>query len=1089
MSKSFLRTTLTLAGTVAMFIPGIGTIAKIGITLGLAVLNATLLAPNKAKTSPSAVNRLQASLVPTQPREFVFGTTALATDVRYQAPTGTNQEYIDQIVAVASHQVQSIDEIWFDNVKAWSLSGGVTATYAGYLTVDVRNPGTSSNGIAIDSVWTASCRLTGCAYLHLRYKTTGASSKATSPFSSSIPSRMTIRGSGALVYDPRFDSTVAGGSGSQRANDQTTWAFAPSGVASGRNPALQLLWYLLGWKIQDPAALTWKLAVGKGIPPARLDLPSFITAANICDETVTLAVGGTEPRYRADGVFSEGDDPSTVVQGLLAATNGWLDDGGGKIALNVYKNDLATPALTLTGADILGNELWQQTPSIDQMPNIGRGRYVDPSDTSLYQLVDYPEVRLTSVDGIDRIDSTDYAVVQSPSQVQRLQKQKLQRLQFPGRYSANFGPRAWRLTRGKVVQLSHPGMGWTNKLFRVVTISLGTSGVVAMTLAEEDASIYAWAASELPAVTGGTPTVYNQLNNPLVAGITAATSTIYRQATNPAATAQDGDIWIDTSVTPNIARARIAGAWQVAANYVTQGTDIGVANGATKNTLYRQSSAPSAPIDGDAWIDTSVTPNLTKFRVAGAWQIGANYVTSGPDIGVAAGATKGRNLILNPGAETGAVLPWRVDNALTAAGGLTWTGSLGVDATAPATGKYRFLVTKGATSEGVAILQPAIELTPGKQYLVRWGSIQGVSSSAAGLFLRVNEAAALPADGYIDYNDVGGGGAGTTHDLTTTDGLTTANTAFSISPAKKECLYTAPAGVRFGSPTIIGWVGGPTFAFDDVEFYELTDTELNADVTRILVPDSAQVIQYDYTGSTSAQLPKILTNKMEAGGSNVTPSTSFSYSASGCTVDTTGCLTGQVRLTAVTATNAEIGVSATYGGVPRTGTIPVQRVLGDNPGGAGGGGSGATGFSVDVSGSITDTSYSTPQTLISPSAQMVSNASGQIRLTLNAEYEASPNQTAQVTAKAQKSLNNTTWTDAGLSATGTTATGSYWNDTNGNGILEVGETVAGVTGSITANSLVGGFTASTAYYIRWIAFKSGGTTSVGVSGTASGAQS
>jgi hypothetical protein len=80
---------------------------------------------------------------------------------------------------------------------------------------------------------------------------------------------MTIRGKGAKVYDPRLDSTVTGGSGSQRAATQSTWAWDDN---ASRNPALQLLWFLLGWKINS------KLALGMGLPPARIDLPSFITA-------------------------------------------------------------------------------------------------------------------------------------------------------------------------------------------------------------------------------------------------------------------------------------------------------------------------------------------------------------------------------------------------------------------------------------------------------------------------------------------------------------------------------------------------------------------------------------------------------------------------------------------------------------------------------------------------------------------------------------------------------------------------------------------------------------------------------------------
>src|SRR5439155_8771849 len=161
-------------------------------------------------------------------------------------------------------------EIWFDNEKAWTKAGGVQGRFAGYLTVTDRPVGTRTNGIAIDATWTANATLTGCAYVYLRYKLTGNSSKATSPFSGGVPSRMTIRCHAMPVYDPRFDSTVAGGSGTQRANDQTTWAFSTGGVESGRNPALQTLAWLLGWRIQNPSTAAWKLAVGRGVPPVRI---------------------------------------------------------------------------------------------------------------------------------------------------------------------------------------------------------------------------------------------------------------------------------------------------------------------------------------------------------------------------------------------------------------------------------------------------------------------------------------------------------------------------------------------------------------------------------------------------------------------------------------------------------------------------------------------------------------------------------------------------------------------------------------------------------------------------------------------------
>jgi hypothetical protein len=49
-----------------------------------------------------------------------------------------------------------------------------------------------------------------------------------------------------------------------------------------------------------------------------------------------------------------------------------------------------------------------------------------------------------------------------------------------------------------------------------------------------------------------------------------------------------------------------------------------VAEGATKNTVTRAAAAPSSPTDGDIWVDTSVTPNKIKTRIAGAWQESAS---------------------------------------------------------------------------------------------------------------------------------------------------------------------------------------------------------------------------------------------------------------------------------------------------------------------------------------------------------------------------------------------------------------------------------------------------------------------------------
>lgn len=467
------RTVLTIAAIAVNFIPGIGQIASLAISAALTV-GSSLLAP-KAKAprnSPEAMNRLRANVDPLAPRKTVVGYTAMGTDIRDEEFTD-DQTYFHRFIVCASHKVEEIEEVWFDDKRVWTASGGVEGEAVGYLTVATRTEGTAANAINISSRMGSTRRYTGLAYVHLRYKLTGNTKKTDSPYAQSITTRITIRGKAAFLPDPRDPA--------QDMADQSTWAWDDNAC---RNPALALLFYLLGWRING------KLAVGKGIPPDRIDLDSFITAANICDEMVPAIGGGTEPRYRCDGAWSEGDSPTTVIDMLKATMNADLDDVGGKLRLTVFHNDLATPAADFADGDILDAFTWQPQPALDATFNVVRGVYTDPSDVGLYQQVDYPEQREDSPDDIDRIETFNLPMVQSPGQAQRLAAIRLARQQYAGFFEAEFQATAWKVTKNSVVRLTFAQTGFENKLFRVVEMEVRQDGRVPMKLREENAAIY-----------------------------------------------------------------------------------------------------------------------------------------------------------------------------------------------------------------------------------------------------------------------------------------------------------------------------------------------------------------------------------------------------------------------------------------------------------------------------------------------------------------------------------------------------------------------------------------------------------------------
>jgi len=503
-----------------------------------ALITAASSALTKSPSVPSSqIDRLTASIVPRAPRTTVLSETAMATDIRYQEWFGNEQEYCGVIIAVASHKVQSVDSIWINDKLAWAANSGIQPDYVGYFYVQyICLEGTPDNTTIISTpnagIWNTSHRLTGCAYVQIQFRVTGVNSKASSPFSSGIPSRMTIIGKGAMLYDPRRDSTVPGGSGPMRIDDQSTWRYvADDGAVIGRNTALHILRILIGWKIRNPVTGTWKLATGSGVPARRIDLQSFIVAANLCDELVNRSAGGTEPRYETFAVVSEADEPKTTLDMLCAACSGRFRDTGGKLAFVIMHNDLADAATDdgLNDDDVMGAFTWNPDPSLEQTPNLAMGSYTDPSDASLYQLIPYPDVKIDSLDGIDRILKMDVAAIESPSQGQRVVKQALQRKQYDRSFTAPFDIRAWKYPVGRLVPFTFAALGFQRRLFRVSEQEPGgETGLCNMTLQEENAQIYAWDADDSAPVLAAEVIKYDSANNPLILAIgEAATSALW----------------------------------------------------------------------------------------------------------------------------------------------------------------------------------------------------------------------------------------------------------------------------------------------------------------------------------------------------------------------------------------------------------------------------------------------------------------------------------------------------------------------------------------------------------------------------------
>lgn len=494
-------------------------VVGVGISIGLSALST--LFRKSASLSNSMADRLSASVVPSAPRKVVFGRTAAGADIRFFETFGSKEDAYAQVIALASHRVNAITQFYVEDKLTWQ--GYLTAHTDGITSFRAVTEGKPGNGFSVGSgaYWNASSTFTGCAYIALHYK---LDNKA---WPQGLPSKITTIVEGCPLYDPRQDGS-RGGSGSHRAENQDTWAWrSASGVEIGRNPALALLTYLLGWRING------RLAWGMGVPIESIDLDSFRAYANVCEEQVQTSTGGVVQRYTADGIVSTSDTHETVINAITAAMGSTkLTDTAGQYCLVGGYDDTFAPKIAFDENDLVGGAgtpapySWTPAGPSRETYNIVRGRYANPDE--LYQLQDWGEIVTDNLaDNIPRTLSLDLGFVNRPETCQRIAKQFVARESItPGFFSATFGPRAYLVQVGSLMTLSLPSQGWNNKLFRVQEQTETHDMIYQLTLREESPQVYAWDKNEAKAFpTNIRPPGYDPSMVPTVSGLTLSSTT------------------------------------------------------------------------------------------------------------------------------------------------------------------------------------------------------------------------------------------------------------------------------------------------------------------------------------------------------------------------------------------------------------------------------------------------------------------------------------------------------------------------------------------------------------------------------------
>jgi hypothetical protein len=473
LANYFFPGAMAAGGTAAFFAL---TATYIGVTLVASwAINALMPRPNFGSMGSRGllVNTRDATGV----QDAVYGEIRKGGVITYMEATGTDNEYLHMIITVAGHEINSFEQFYI-NDEAVTLDSSGFVTETDYSDADgnkkilikeftgspTQNVYTTLNALTDGPSWAN--KQTGddtnfrgqgiaCFYVRMEYDQ--------NVFAQGVP-LFTTRVKGKKVFDPRNSTT-----------------------AYSSNSALCVRDYLISKYGLDSSG--------------DINETTFSTAANVCDETVSLSAGGTEKRYECHGVISLDRAPGDILADLMTSCQGSLFWGQGKWHLKA--GDYNASVETFTMDDFRGPITLETKHSRRNNFNVVRGTF---NDASLdYISADYPEIRSTTfISDDNNIESAiDLALpfTTSKTMAQRLAKMTLYRSREQLTLSADFSLRAFDVEVGDVVAITNSRYGFSAKEFEVVGWKFFNDGENAsqkinLTLRETSSAAYDWNAEE-----------------------------------------------------------------------------------------------------------------------------------------------------------------------------------------------------------------------------------------------------------------------------------------------------------------------------------------------------------------------------------------------------------------------------------------------------------------------------------------------------------------------------------------------------------------------------------------------------------------
>ena len=425
----------------------------------------------------------------------VYGTRRVGGNVVFLETSGTDNEFLYMAIVLSEGEINGITSI-FVNDKELTLSGSIAdntqrtipSTDANFF--DAENTaslitvephfGTDTQSASsllqeLDS-WTSSHKLSGLAYLALKF--TWNPNKF-----GSLPTVQAVV-QGRKVYNPNLDSTVTGGSGSHRKDDNTTWAYSA-------NPILQLLDYLRNDRF------------GMGITNSYFDtnFADWQTATDVCDTQVTPFTGASQiDLMNSHVVVDTSRKAIDNVKSFISGARAYLNFSAGQYKILVETTGSAS--ITLTEDNIL-NGITISSRNKNSRFNRVIVNFVNPDKNFQSDSAQFPPVDETNITSTDRHASLktddgelllegrfDFPMFASPYQAQEMAEIILRRSRSSLEVALTADATALDLSVGDIVNITHATPSFSAKPFRVQALQLNADHTIQLQCSEHQDSYY-----------------------------------------------------------------------------------------------------------------------------------------------------------------------------------------------------------------------------------------------------------------------------------------------------------------------------------------------------------------------------------------------------------------------------------------------------------------------------------------------------------------------------------------------------------------------------------------------------------------------